>query len=249
MALAVALTGGVVLALVFGVVGDAAAVVGTYLGNVAAGLVTYGHNAVASVLAALAAASWAWLGISVLSPRPAGPSWILRRRRAITIIASLGLVPYGLVRLTWLTPWPMGDVDSIMVGEIDLAIRLQGSLFVLPSAMTVVLVLGLISRWGEVFPAWMPIVGGREVPVTAAVVPGAIAAGLITLSAPGIIIMAVNSPNAVGSITSLIAFPFYLWGPALGLAVYAYWLHRRQQHEQVASTEDAGAIGAGVGRG
>jgi hypothetical protein len=34
-----------------------------------------------------------------------------------------------------------------------------------------ILTLGLIQRWGEVFPRWIPFVGGKRVPISLAVVP------------------------------------------------------------------------------
>lgn len=45
------------------------------------------------------------------------------------------------------------------------------------------LTLGLVKPWGEVFPRWMPFLGGRRVPIKAAVIPATVGAALIVLLA------------------------------------------------------------------
>ncbi|MFF3710891.1 hypothetical protein [Streptomyces phaeochromogenes] len=41
--------------------------------------------------------------------------------------------------------------------------------------------IGLIARWGEVFPRWIPFLRSRRVPTMAAVVPAAIGAAILIL--------------------------------------------------------------------
>lgn len=41
------------------------------------------------------------------------------------------------------------------------------------------LTIGLVSSWGEVFPQWIPVFGGRAVPVRVAVIPASAGAALI----------------------------------------------------------------------
>lgn len=105
----------------------------------------------------------------------------------VTVVAALGPVPYGLARLTWLTLWPLGGgggIDGFVVSRsLTAAERLQGGLFALACAVGVILTLRLVSRWGEVFPRWLPVLSGRPVPVELAVVPGTIVAAVITISA------------------------------------------------------------------
>ncbi|MGD7708315.1 hypothetical protein [Microlunatus sp. Y2014] len=157
------------------------------------------------------------------------PAAVRRWGRVATIAAALGPVPYGLVRLTWVTPWPLGGLgldEFVISRELSLTGRLQGFLFVPAVAVGVVLTLGLISRWGEVFPRWLPVVGGRTVPVNLAVVPGILVAAVITLSAPGFLLGPVLAGNPLEIAFTLFFFPFPIWGPALGAAVFAYWLRR-----------------------
>src|SRR5699024_11857442 len=50
-------------------------------------------------------------------------AWVLRHRRRLTIIAACGPLPYALIRLTWLTPWPL---LGGCVAEADPSLRLWG---------------------------------------------------------------------------------------------------------------------------
>jgi hypothetical protein len=162
------------------------------------------------------------------------PSWATPESawqwgRVVTIAAALCPVPYGLVRLTWLTPWPLGGngVDEFVISHsLDAATRLQGFLFAPACAVGVVLTLGLINRWGEVFPRWVPVLSGRAVPVMLAVVPGAATAAIITISAPGVLLGPIESGDVREVAYMLLFFPFPVWGPLLGAAVFAYWLRR-----------------------
>ena len=45
------------------------------------------------------------------------------------------------------------------------------------------LTIGLICRWGEIFPRWMPFLAGRPVPVLAAAGPGSFIAAILIVSA------------------------------------------------------------------
>ncbi len=164
--------------------------------------------------------AWVSLTASVLPTERLG-SWVLRHRRAITVLAALGPLPYALVRLTWLTPWP-----QFAPGDMPAEIRLQGLLISAGAWAGFVLTLGLIQRWGEIFPRWMPGVAGRPVPVWFAAVPGALVATILCAAAVPIVLMFLEQGVRDGLVSALI-FPFWLWGPALALAVWGYVLHRR----------------------
>ena len=49
-----------------------------------------------------------------------------------------------------------------------------------------VLMLGLVQRWGEVFPRWMIGLAGRRVPIALAVVPASIVSVLLIVGGIGI---------------------------------------------------------------
>lgn len=144
--------------------------------------------------------------------------WVLRHRRAITIVAATGPLPYALQRLSWLTPWPL------LGGEgLDLPTRIWGLTLSSAAWLGVVLTLGLIRPWGETFPRWVPRRGGRPVPVAAATIPGGLVAAVLTFSAvPVIVGLADHGAAWLG----ILVFPCWYWGPALALAVWGYAAHR-----------------------
>lgn len=156
----------------------------------------------------------------------ARPAWTrpdaaARWGRVAVVVAALCALPYGLLRMTWLTPWPVG-MDAAELAAVP-EMRLHGLLLGTAALAGAVLTTGLVARWGEVWPRWMPVVRGRPVPLAAAVVPGGLVAALFTVAAPAMTIMAVAS----GELWLLIVFPFVVWGPALGIAVLGYAVRRQ----------------------
>ncbi|AZM49214.1 hypothetical protein DMB38_28570 [Streptomyces sp. WAC 06738] len=105
--------------------------------------------------------------------------------------------------------------------------------------------IGLIARWGEVFPRWIPLLRGRQVPTWAAVLPASIGAVILTLLftvlAPiadirGTTIrgddVSGDAPTEAGG-WELAWFyacytPLILWGPLLALLTVAYYRRRRR---------------------
>jgi hypothetical protein len=216
-----------------GVLSTAGEAVASYLGNFLSDPEGYYPRIAWALGMAGAAACWAWAAVESLlrvsshdRPAEAAPaSWATlasarRWSRAVTIAAALCPVPYGVVRLTWLTPWPLGGngIDEfVMSNSLDAAARIQGGLFALACTVGVVLTLGLISRWGEVFPRWVPVLSGRAVPVMLAVVPGTLVAAVITISAPGMLLGPIESGEVREVAFMLFFFPFPVWGPLSGV--------------------------------
>jgi hypothetical protein len=190
-----------------------------------------------------AALLWALAGGQVMSDAGVldrAGRWVLRHRQGITILAAVGPVPYGLVRLTWLTPWPQG------AGGFDVLppdVRIWGLMLSSGAWVGMILTIGLIRPWGEVFPRWIPGVAGRSVPVWIAAGSGALVAAILCVSAVPMI-RQFATEGLLEALGSALVFPLWCWGPALALAVWGYALHRRN----VASHETRGlAVGAGAG--
>ncbi|NYI77564.1 hypothetical protein [Nocardioides panzhihuensis] len=106
---------------------------------------------------------------------------------------------------------------------------------------------GLIAAWGEVFPRWVPVLGGRTVPTLAAVIPAALGATVLTMlwTVIGVVIQIAgiklggdplphDFPGNAGGWSAFIFYlayaPLVLWGPLLGIVTVAYW--RRRHHAQ-----------------
>lgn len=182
---------------------------------------------------------WGALGVRAWRGAHAGgaqPSWTrpeaaARWGKVAVIVAVLCALPYGLHRFSWLTPWPIGISLTELLA--DPTIRLHGFMLGMSSLAGAVLTYGLIAKWGEVWPRWMPVVRGRRVPIAAAVVPGAFVATLFLTASVPFAMMSLES----GAWQMLLIFPFPVWGLALGAAVLAYWLRRR------GTPREAGTIG------
>ncbi|MDF2558700.1 MAG: hypothetical protein K0R99_146 [Microbacterium sp.] len=148
---------------------------------------------------------------------------VLRHRRAITIVAATCALPYAFARASWLTPWPLFGGSAEMFAA-DPSVRALG--LALGAAMLTggVLTLGLILPWGERFPRAFAGLGGRSVPPGLAIVPASLVSVLFT--AAGVQFALEGVGTVENSVYVLLMFPFWLWGPLLGLATWAYSMHR-----------------------
>ncbi len=169
-----------------------------------------------------------WAAVALLLLRRAGAfegveAWTVRWRRPLTIIAACGPLPYALSRLTWLTPWPIVGGEA---AAADPATRVWGLALSTGAWLGVVLTLGLIRPWGEVFPRWFPVVGGRSVPIVTAAIPGFAIAALLCFAAVPILLSA-SEMGLASTLEFALVFPCWLWGPTLALAVWGYVGHRR----------------------
>lgn len=148
---------------------------------------------------------------------------VLRHCRAITIVAAACALPYAVARASWLTPWPLFGGSAEMFAA-DPSVRVLG--LALGAAMLTggVLTLGLILPWGERFPRFLAGLGGRSVPPGLAIVPASLVSVLFT--AAGIQFALEGVGNVENTLYVLLMFPFWLWGPLLGLATWAYAMRR-----------------------
>lgn len=148
---------------------------------------------------------------------------------AVAVAVPLG---YAATRYAWALGIPLG-VDRQMLDDMGNQVYAGAGLATL-AVGGAVLTLGLVQRWGEVFPRWMLGVRGRRVPVGLAVVP----AGIVSVAVASAGLMFVrfgvagefgdNFPGENDDIAAWLPEMFWpLWGAALAAATYAYWLRRR----------------------
>lgn len=145
-----------------------------------------------------------------------------------TVVAVLCPLPYGLLRMTWLLPNPIGISTAEL--EAQPGIKLFGLGLGLIAIGASIATLGLIRPWGETWPRWIPYAAGRPIPVRAVVIPGAVAATLLLVGSASLIQL-IWSPDAstLTNLGYLLVFPFPLWGASVGLATAAYYYRRRGQ--------------------
>jgi len=157
--------------------------------------------------------------------------------------AALTLVPSGLWRIATALGWDSGFTDAALHprnfpgAESFYLVGLS-----LVAEALGLLTLGLIHRWGEVVPRWVPLVGGRTIPVPAVVVPAALGAAFVTLITV-VGAFAWNDADNMGAagspdgghywIMTMSYLPLVAWGPLLAVVTVAY--HRRRHAERRAA--------------
>ncbi|MET0966873.1 MAG: hypothetical protein ABWZ02_10770 [Nakamurella sp.] len=149
-----------------------------------------------------------------------------------TTVAIVIPVGYAITRVAWALGIPLG-VSQELLDEIDSFVWLGAVL----GAMAIggaILTLGLVQRWGEVFPRWIPGLRGRRVPISLAVVPALLVSVIVTSAGLMFCRMGLtgkfenNFPGSGSDIAAWLPELFWpLWGVALAAAAIAYWLRRR----------------------
>ncbi|MGW7308197.1 hypothetical protein ACWGI1_21780 [Streptomyces sp. NPDC054835] len=153
---------------------------------------------------------------------------VSRRTRLAAYGVVLAVLPSSLWRL------PAAFDRDIGAGE-----RLYVVLLSVLSEALAFTAFGLIARWGEVVPGWIPVLRGLRVPTGAAVVPAAVGAALLTFlwtlltpvtqllgrtvrgdALPG------DFPSEAGGWEAASFYvcysPLVLWGPLLAVLTVAY---------------------------
>ncbi|GGT84224.1 hypothetical protein [Streptomyces coeruleorubidus] len=162
---------------------------------------------------------------------------VSRRMQLVAYAVPLAVLPSSIWRL------PAAFDDGFGVGgAYIISLSIMSEIF----AFTAI---GLIARWGEVFPRWVPVLRGRRVPTKAAVIPGAVGATILTLlftllfiasEIRGTTIRGDDLPDGFPSRANgweaawfyVCYAPLILWGPLLAVLTVAYW-KRRHTAEKV----------------
>ncbi len=159
-----------------------------------------------------------------MSPPP--PRWA-RRAAALAVLTTL---PSGLWRVVMALGVPLGVSDEVRRSEYGHPG--WGTAYVFGLTILLVglslLTLGLVQRWGEVVPRWIPFIGGKDVPRLAAVIPagaGAVALTLLwlgTFASLGQIVDYYGLKGAALGFMLVCYSPILLWGPLLGAVTISY---------------------------
>ena len=169
------------------------------------------------------------------------PNQAARWGRIAVYVSMVAPVFYALTRVAWALGFPLGmSAEQLRRGQ-EGGIWISGLFLASFGLVGVVLTLGLVQRWGEVFPRWMIGLAGRRVPITLAVVPASLVSVLLVVGGIGIWShlgqmvsrLAAGGAKGIGIIEE-VAFQvgptllFPVWGVALALATLAYY-HRRRR--------------------
>ncbi|MCC3763760.1 hypothetical protein K3N28_11850 [Glycomyces sp. TRM65418] len=147
-------------------------------------------------------------------------------RRAVVVAAGVPLV-YALSRLAMALESPLGIPQEFYDEMEGTGVAIGALLMAVMATGAAVLTVGLVRPWGEVFPRWIWFAAGRRVPLPFALVPASIATVFITAAGFAELRSLFDGidTEAWGITGPGMLWP--LWGPALGVAAYAYYLRRR----------------------
>lgn len=173
-------------------------------------------------------------GVAALRATTNRPGWpVATAARVCSWAVAVAIaVPafYASTRLAWALGIPLGVREEFLVELGDG--KLAGLGLALAALVGCVLTAGLVMRWGEVFWSWLPVIGGRPVPVRLALLPS-VFVGAVVFSAG----LAFWRLMWTGQITDIpgneadwaawvpeLFWP--LWGVALAVAGLAYAARR-----------------------
>ena len=153
---------------------------------------------------------------------------LLRWSRWATIAAVVIPLLYSVSRLSWLAGIPLGISHQMLRELWDSGAVWAGAGLGTFAVVGAVLTLGLIQRWGEVFPRWIPGLAGRRVPIKLAVIPASYVVPIVISGGIGL----ATSPSLwrQTGYSKMLIIPhalWPLWGVALAMATYGYHLRRR----------------------
>lgn len=161
------------------------------------------------------------------------PDSARRWGRIAVLVAMIPPVVYAATRYAWALgiPWGM-TIEHLRDGQ-EAGTWISGLFLANFCLVGAVLMLGLVQRWGEVFPKWMMGLAGRRVPIALAVIPASIVSVLLIVG--GISIISGYEQMLAGSAATgenfwIVAGPtflFPLWGAALAAATLFYYFRRR----------------------
>lgn len=139
---------------------------------------------------------------------------------------------YAVTRGIWVAGFPMGIADDVHAEGMADGSLWSGAWLGAFALVGTTLTMGLVQRWGEVFPRWIPLLCGRRVPIGLAVVPASLVAAMVTSGGIGMYTSIFDSDSWLGltldnwaAAGPALLWP--LWGFALAAGTLAYYLRRR----------------------
>ncbi|WBP89972.1 hypothetical protein [Kitasatospora cathayae] len=176
------------------------------------------------------------------TPVPGVPRWARIAARAVpfTVLPSSA---WRIATCTFHVPLDGGAVQDSGNLPWWLPLELYVVLLSAVSELFAFAALGLVARWGEVFPCRLPLLGGRPVPVAAAVVPAVLGATVLTVGTVLFTVMLSTGRTIQGrplrdgvpvftgdwhTVVLIACYaPLLLWGPLLAAVTVAYRRRRR----------------------
>ncbi len=161
------------------------------------------------------------------------PDHAARWGRIAVYVSMVVPVVYALTRYAWALGIPLGISEVYLRLGQESGLWTSGLFLATFGLVGAVLTLGLVQRWGEVFPRWIVGLAGRRVPIALAVVPASIVSVLLMVG--GIAMWSgyaqtVVAVEASGQDWGIVVGPvalFPVWAVSLAVATLGYYYRRR----------------------
>jgi hypothetical protein len=161
------------------------------------------------------------------------PNQAARWGRIAVYMAMVAPVFYAFTRYAWALGFPLGMSEEHLRRGQESGTWISGLFLANFGLVGAALMLGLVQRWGEVFPRWMIGLSGRRVPIALAVIPASLVSVLLIVG--GITIWSGYAQMADAAVASgedfwIVVGPtmlFPVWGAALAVATLGYYYRRR----------------------
>ena len=190
-------------------------------------------------------------------PVPGVPRWARRAAYAIPFT----VLPSSLWRIgTVVLHLPLDDGEARNSGSLPpwIPIELYVILLSVLSELLAFTAVGLIARWGEVVPRWIPLLRGRTVPVRAAVLPAAAGSVILTVMWTGVAVTTAAGRTIQGHaldktmplstfdwravVLAVTYAPLLLWGPLLAALTVHYRRRRRQVGASATEVQETASV-------
>lgn len=161
------------------------------------------------------------------------PPRAARWGRIAVYVSMVAPIIYAVTRYAWALGIPLGMTEAYLHQGQEKGLWVSGLFLATFGLVGALLSLGLVQRWGEVFPRWMPGLGGRQVPIALAVVPASIVSVLLIVGgiaiAGGYAALAAGATATEQSILIVVGptLLFPVWGAALAVGTLGYYYRRR----------------------
>jgi hypothetical protein len=138
---------------------------------------------------------------------------------------------YAATRFAWAFGIPLGIDERLLASATARSGGIIGAAFGLGTVALcgAVLTLGLVQRWGEVFPHWLPRIGGTRVPLALVIVPAGLMSVIITGAGLTFVRLTLTDVFRLDADWAM-SGPMLLWpawGVALAAATVAYYYRTR----------------------
>jgi hypothetical protein len=108
------------------------------------------------------------------------PEAAARWGRWAVYVAVVVPLLYATTRWAWALGFPLGISKEFLREGQEIGMWWAGAALSTVDLAGVILTLGLVQRWGEVFPRWMVGLSGRRVPPAMAIVPASLVSVMVT---------------------------------------------------------------------